>query len=660
MAGWRHLVLALAVGGCEPPATEPPPVEVVGPTTGTVRLGPRAWRRSVADLLGVAEPTDLDLSALTGSARYENLGDLQVEGDLLVDRLVLATETVVERAVLAPELRADVASGQWDGGERLEIADGGGAVWWTTGSEATWTVSVDLPSAGTWVVEVNAVRAWRWVMDDDPPTMPAVEVTVSDGVSGDEVTQAVAAITPSEPETVTLTVEASAAGPRPIEVQISGHEVWGAAVSGIVVRRVRGGDGWLRCDGDEGPRACAESLLRPLIERAWLRPADDTTVGPLAQAVEDAVADGERLDEALAGVVERVLLSPEFLYRLEAPGTESGRSLSAWELAGRLADLLWASVPDDELVACAASGGLGADDGGVCGLDAQVDRMIAHPRLDGLIEVLVDDWLGVAALKGQSRDPERYGVFSEALAAAMREQTRRLLDVHVRDEVRFRDLFVRAEVEVNAPLAALYGVPAPEGAAWATVALPGADVGLLRQAAWLTATSQPDRTSPVHRGVAVLSNFLCAPPDPAPANIPALGEGADGREALDAHKTPGCAVCHDVIDPWGFALEGYDAIGAARATYEDGASVQTGTETVDGVTLDGLGGVSAALRGDPRVTPCFARQVGQIAVGRSWKDADEGWTDALAEAAGPDGSVLDVVRAMVRSPAFRARREVAE
>jgi hypothetical protein len=649
------LVGAACVGEVTPPAPE---AEVdVGWSTPLLRIGPRAWRRSVADLLKTPEPADVDLSFLGDGARYETLADAQVEGDVVVDRFVLATEQVVERALRRPGVEAEAEAAVWEGGTEVLISDGRGSPWWTTSDRATASWTFDVPAAGAWTVDVSAIRVWRWMLDDNPPERPPVVVTITDPESGERVSKEITSSTAAAPDRVSLVLELPA-GPHTLEVEITGHDVWGAAVDALVGTPVTPTLApWFSCDGEDDALACARELLGSLTARAWSAPADEAALGSLVAMVEEALTAGDPFEDALVGVVERVLLSPRFLYRVERAGEEGGRPLDGYEVAGRLADLLWVSVPDDELLRCAAEGGLVLEEPGPCGLTAQVERMVADPRLDGFVDVLVEDWLGTSALRGQVRDPVLYAEFDDALVADMDEQARRMIASHVRDDRPFRELFVRPDMEVNARLAPWYGLSS-EVEGWTSVTLSSADVGLLRQAAWLTATSRPERTSPVARGVAIASFLLCEPPGQPPLTTPALLPESEARGDVEARRDPACAGCHDRIDPWGFALEGFDAIGRPRTTYADGQPVSTKVDWLPEFPLDGLGSVGRTLHEDERVGRCFARELSQLAMGRSAGASEMAWVDDLSERLGRDASILDVVRGIALSPSFLSRSEV--
>ncbi len=272
--------------------------------------------------------------------------------------------------------------------------------------------------------------------------------------------------------------------------------------------------------------------------------------------------------------------------------------LSSLELASRLSFFLWSSLPDDELLDLAAQGKLTGP--GV--LDQQVRRMLRDSRSQALVDNFANQWLRLGKLAGVVPDVNVSPDFDENLRDAMLKETDLFFGSQIRDDRSVTELLTANYTYVNERLARHYGIPNIYGSQFRRVALPdGARGGLLSHASVLTVTSYPTRTSPVLRGKWLLANILGAPPPPPPPDVPALKEaGEDGqphsiRERMELHrKNPVCASCHQRMDPLGFSLENFDAVGKWR-TVADGEPVVAAASLPDGTKFDGVAGLRSLL-----------------------------------------------------------------
>jgi hypothetical protein len=340
-----------------------------------------------------------------------------------------------------------------------------------------------------------------------------------------------------------------------------------------------------------GEEACAEQVLATLLRRAWRRPVDAGDVArlmPFFRAGRDEAGFEAGVEVALSAV----LISPEFLIRVERdpPGLAPGTAypLGGSELATRLSFFLWSSLPDDDLLDAAERGDLATPDG----LAAQARRMLADPKSRSLAETFAGQWLHLRNLEAATPDGRLFPDFDDNLRQAMRTETEMLFGCVVREDRSALDL-LRAEFTfLDGRLAEHYGIPHVYGPRFRKVALePGARRGgILRHASVLTVTSYATRTSPVLRGNWILENLLGTPAPPPPPDVPALDDvavpaDAPVRERLAAHRADrACAACHAVIDPVGFALENYDAVGRWRES-EDGRPVDAEGGMPDGSTF---------------------------------------------------------------------------
>ncbi len=352
-------------------------------------------------------------------------------------------------------------------------------------------------------------------------------------------------------------------------------------------------------DADE--QACAIRILTRLATAAYRRPARDREL----QTLLDFYAAGREkgsFDEGIQLALERLLVDPNFLFRIErdpsraAPGTPY--DVSDLELASRLSFFLWSSVPDDELLAAAARGQL--RDPGM--LEQQVRRMLADSRATTLVDGFAGQWLQVRNIRTVYPDPGEFPHFDDNLREALLEETRLFIDSQIRGDRGVPELLSADYTFLNERLARHYGVPHVYGSRFRRVPLNGGDRGgLLGHGSILTVTSYPNRTSPVLRGKWLLENILGTPPAPPPPEVPSLPERGEGgghatvRERLEAHRNnPACAACHASIDPLGFTLERFDATGARR-TLDEGAVIDASGTLPGGATIEGLSGLRALL-----------------------------------------------------------------
>jgi cytochrome c5 len=350
-----------------------------------------------------------------------------------------------------------------------------------------------------------------------------------------------------------------------------------------------------------GEEACARTILSTLGRRAYRRPLTDADVRTIMEFYRAGRAEGG-FDAGIQRGVRRILSSPSFLFRVErepanlAPGTPY--RVSDIDLASRLSFFLWSSVPDDELLDAAVRGKLSDD----AELERQVRRMLRDPRSQSLVDNFASQWLQLGRLAGTVPDADEYPEFDENLRDALLEETRLFVSNQLREDRSVVDLLSANYSYVNERLGRHYKIPNVYGSHFRRVTFTdGVRGGLLGQASIMTVTSYPNRTSPVVRGKWLLENVLGAPPPPPPPDVPALkNSGEDNqphsvRERMEAHrKNPGCAVCHVRMDPLGFSLENFDALGKWR-TVSDGAPIDASASLPDGTRFEGIAGLRALL-----------------------------------------------------------------
>ena len=380
--------------------------------------------------------------------------------------------------------------------------------------------------------------------------------------------------------------------------------------------------------------ACAREILRTLLRRAYRRPVTDADLeGPLA--LYRPARDAEGFEAGIEMALAAVLVSPEFLFRIErdpddaAPGAPY--RLNDLALASRLSFFLWSSIPDDELLEAAERGELTT----AAGLERQVRRMLADPRADNLVTNFAAQWLHLRNLDSIAPDMRRFPDFDDNLRQAFRRETELLVESVIREDRSALDL-VRADYTfVNERLAKHYGIPHVYGSRFRRLTFDGTEAhaargGLLRHGSILLVTSYATRTSPVIRGKWILDNVLGVPPPPPPPNVPELEETGGGgdalsmRERLAAHRAnPACASCHRLMDPVGFAFEHYDAVGRWRDA-DGGAPIDASGTLFDGSHFDGVASLEEALLARPELfVTTLTEKLLTFATGRgvTWDDA---------------------------------------
>jgi hypothetical protein len=410
---------------------------------------------------------------------------------------------------------------------------------------------------------------------------------------------------------------------------------------------------------------CAREILATLARRAYRRPVTTADVDELWPFYEAGVAE-LGFERGIQRALERVLVSPQFLYRIERipPSAEPGATfaVSDLELASRLSYFLWASMPDDELLAVAETGELTQPQV----LSRQIARMLADPRADALVENFAAQWLFLRDVAGRDPDPFLFRDYDEALREFFVTETQLFVGSVFRSGRSVLELLTANYTFVNERLAEHYGIPFVRGSHFRRVELPAASArgGLLGQGSILTLTSYPTRTSPVLRGKFVLDNLLASPPPPPPADVPALvaeavpeGQKTSMREALAAHRAdPKCASCHAQMDPIGFALEQFDAVGRWRDT-EGGLPIETKSTLPDGTVVDGLAGVEALLLKDPeRFVGALTEKLLMYALGRNIQYYDLPAVRSIVRGAKQrDYAFAALVEGIVTSVPFRQR-----
>jgi hypothetical protein len=420
----------------------------------------------------------------------------------------------------------------------------------------------------------------------------------------------------------------------------------------------------IRTPGPGQEIEAAREILGDFAKRAFRRPVAAPELDRLIRFLESAWKRGESFGNGVQLALQAILVSPHFLFRGELqPEPDNPKAVhpvNEYALASRLSYFLWSTLPDDELFAHAERGTLRSQ------LEPQVRRMLKDPKARALVDNFAGQWLQLRNLALATPDWEEFPDFDEALRAAMRQETELFFE-HIMREDRSVLEFLDADYTfMNARLARHYGIPSVEGDQFRRVSLRGTPRGgVLTHASILTLTSNPTRTSPVKRGKWVLETLLNSPPPPPPANVPELSEAKEKilsgtlRQRMEQHRAdPLCASCHARMDPIGFGLENFNAIGGWRG--QDGRfAIDPAGQLVTGETFRGPEELKNILA--KRKQEQFARGLAEkmliYALGRGLEFYDRCAVDQITKnLAKHDHRFTTLVLEIVRSTPFQMRR----
>jgi hypothetical protein len=415
---------------------------------------------------------------------------------------------------------------------------------------------------------------------------------------------------------------------------------------------------------------CAGRILSTVARRAFRRPLTKADMdAPLAIYREERAAGGD-FDAGIRSGLARILTSPAFLFRSEQSPASlragAAHRVTDLDLASRLSFFLWSSIPDDELLTQATAGRLRTP--GV--LEAQVRRMIADPRADALMTAFTGQWLQLRNLDKVTPDLLLFPDFDDNVRQALRRETELFFASLVRENRSTLDLLDADYTFVNERLARHYGIPRVYGSQFRRVPVTDPNRrGLLGHGSILAMTAAANRTSPVLRGKYIISNLLNTPPLPPPAVVPDLEESAQKdrpstvREQLERHRgSPVCASCHRNIDPVGFALENFDAVGQWRTTTREGLPIDAAGVLADGTKVDGPVALRKALLSRPDVfVGTVTEKLLIYALGRGLEPIDMPVVRGIVRnAAAQNYAMQSIILGIVRSTPFQMRTKLTD
>jgi mono/diheme cytochrome c family protein len=720
-ATWEKILRRLSLGEMPPKGMPRPPKEQItqftswlaqsldanaaahpNPGHATVRRMNRTeYANAVRDLLGLDVDFSKDMPADDTGYGFDNIADVLTVSPTLMDRYInvagkiarLATGEASKKPITTdykvPKDLFDNGFGVASYNERASDdlpldSRGGGAFKFYAPYDATYTIQVFL-NANTseegeidihnrYEVKVPLKAGLRTIGASFPKNLALDERVVPKSILGPREPAATPVPIPLDvsvdgARVQRLSVPSVATGPNVsqsfylrdvMQISVAGpYDVTGAGdtASRRKIFICRPGKGI-------GEEACARKILTTLARHAYRRPVTAMDVTPLMKMYAEG-RKGSDFEHGIEAALEAVLVSPDFLFMREndPPKTAAGdvHRISDVELATRLSFFLWSSIPDDELLQLAEKKELSKPDV----LKAQVTRMLADPRSKALTDNFAGQWLYLRRLEYQKPDRRAYPDFDVRLRSAMQTETQMFFDGVVKDNRSALDFLDANYTYVNQRLAEHYGIPGVYGTSFRKVNLDASQHrgGLLGQGAILTVTSYNNRTSVVLRGKWILENLLAAAPPPPPPLVPSLDDAKNGktmtvREQMEMHrKNPVCASCHTKMDPLGFSLENYDAVGAWRTGYA-GQKVDASAVLPDGTQFDGPTGLQNILltRKDQFVEAMTERLM-TYALARGVESYDMPAVRAVRyQAAKDDYRMQTIILGIVQSVPFTMRR----
>ncbi|MFM7186580.1 MAG: DUF1592 domain-containing protein [Armatimonadota bacterium] len=644
------------------------------------RLNKVEYNNTVRDLLRVtSSPADKFPSDDVGYG-FDNIGDVLSISPLLMEKYVGAARQLSREAIVAPEDR--ILPPKRVLGKDLKPLAGGGmspyvgdALMFGTVSDAGFTV--DAPIAGAYTIRIEASGQQ---LGAEPCQMRILQ-------NGKTVGQVDVANRPNRPKVYSTTVQVDAPGKVVLgvgflndgfegpgkdrnlivhAVEVEYPESAGLAVPlppshRYLVRKQPEGE------SDAAWDAAMSYNVRLLMRRAYRRPVTTAEVARVVTLSKTVRARKLSFERGLQLALQAILVSPNFLYKVEVDpdpnNPKATRTLNPYELATRLSYFIWSSMPDDTLLSAAESGKLATE----VQIDAQVARMVKDAKSLSLAQNFAGQWLNLRKAAVVQPDVARFPTFNEGLRRAMQQETQLYFDRIVRDDRPVMELVKSDYTFLNEPLAKHYGIPDVTGESMRLVKLsPGPRGGVLGHASVLMLTSNPGRTSPVKRGKWVLENMLGTPPPLPPPNVPPLPEEKAGgvarpttvRARLEEHrKNPACSNCHERLDGMGFALENFDAIGGWRDS-DGGVALDVTGELPDGSKFKGVSGLQSLLVSKKQaVVRGMLERLLTYGIGRGIERYDQCDLDKMtSRTLGKGGRFSHLLAEVIRSKAFRTRR----
>lgn len=681
------------------------------------RLNRVEYRNTIRDLVGVDFDPTADFPSDDIGYGFDNIGDVLSLPPVLMERYLDAADSIMNRAITpdAPPVTkrhlgsqytepasADVASKLMENSyRRLDTAGKDGLEQgpihtlysWDSEGEYVFRTKAYGQSGNGQPVKIAILLHGKGLVD------PSTDAEL-DAISGNVLRPAkilklveVKGTSPDQAELIEVMLPAVSNRERILVGQVKPADAQNSskafieflALDGPLDTRPKSQRKLLQATTGKSQAEQTEEVLSRFLRRAYRRKVEPEELRRTCQFVQTRIDQGDKWEAAIQLAMQAILCSPKFLFRMELEEqatTDSNpleiEALPPFHLASRLSYFLWSSMPDDMLLDLAESGKLAGE------LDAQVSRMLEDPRARSLVQNFVTQWLQIQRLDSIAPDNKLFPTFSPTLRRSMLQETELFADAILRENRSILELIDAEFTFLNEPLAKHYGIvdtagngigQAPtkpdgkpiQGESFQRVALQDRNRGgLLTQASILTVTSNPTRTSPVKRGRWILEQILGAPPPPPPPNVPELPNQAEDvtsaslRKRMEVHRqNPACANCHAKMDPIGFALENFDAIGAYR-TKDGPFEIDASGEFADGTRFAGpsdLKSIIAAKKED--FIRCVTEKMLTYAIGRGVEYYDRPTVEGIVESLPNQGyRMRSLIAEIVKSDAFRQRRRM--
>jgi hypothetical protein len=622
------------------------------PNPGAVtvrRLNRIEYRNTVRDLLGVDYEPAKDFPGDDVGYGFDNIGDVLTLPPILMEKYIAAAESVTQKAIRAPE-----PGSSWEiayRGNQLTPGEGGNhdSSRLLYASNGGTDLVEQVPWTGSFRLELNLAASnagnepakLRVKLDGKDVRV----IPVPNGLDQPKV-HTIPLTLRAGKRTIRLEfindyyVEAKEGRPAQdrnlyiLDVKLSGFQVKKLSASDAVP------DSHKRIMTDVPTKTvtveqAARKVLQPIVSYAYRRPLRKTELDRLVKIVVQATEEGESYEAAIQFALQAVLISPHFLFKIEEPNP-AGRSdayprVNDFELATRLSYFLWSSMPDKRLLGLAVKKELSKPEV----LAAEVRRMVQDPKSDQFVENFAGQWLNLRKLDHFEANTSLFPKWKDHTKDLLRKETYLYFASVLREDQSILTLLDGNYTFLNSELARYYDVPGVEGDQFQKVSMKGRPrMGLLTQGSILAVTSNPTRTSPVKRGKFILENLLGTPPPPAPAGVPELDKSelrGTLRQRLEQHReNPACASCHQLMDPLGFALENYDAIGQWR-TQDPSGKIDASGLLPTGVAVKNAGDLIRVLRTDnaDKFARCLTEKILTYATGRGMEYFDKCAVDKI-------------------------------
>lgn len=644
---------------------------VRNPNPGKVtlrRLNREEYRNTVRDLTGIDYVPAKGFPGDDVGYGFDNIGDVLTLPPLLMEKYLDAAEWISGKAIFTappPEVyEINKTSQKFIGAEKFTARDG--AIVMST--NGTVSIAPELPFGGDFVLTVAASATQA---GDEPAKMEVRSGKFHQVVN-------VPSETPAEFK-VPLTL---GRGKREIEVSftndfydqpnkkdrnlfiyhmnLKGEEKKFKVISADELPATHRALLFVVPDAKTTPEVASVKVLERLTSRAFRRPSTEAEVKRFCDLAASVRANGGNFEESMQVALQAILVSPHFIFKVERPAsadpTGKRPTVTQYELATRISYFLWSSMPDDELLLMAHRGQLRDP----VALRGKVARMMKDTRMNRFVENFAGQWLQLRNLKEVQPDPRRFRAFDDEMRELVRRETLTFFAGVMRGNMPVTTLLDANFTYLNEKLAKYYGIRGVTGDEFRSVSLEGTTRGgLLTHASILTVTSNPTRTSPVKRGKWILENLLNTPPPPPPPDIPELDKGklvGTLRERMEQHRNnPACAACHNMMDPLGFALENFDAVGQYRER-DAGVVIDATGHLPDGTEFTGVAGLRHVLSTERReqFVRCLVEKMITFAIGRGIEYYDKCAVDKiLLDAQKYDYKFAYIVAGIIDSDPFQ-------